>query len=527
MEGLLKLAVDNSKVDKNSLMQRNHIGSDVMNMEVGEQPEAVQQACLSFMTPPPEWGARGVNDNPVTSLSMPAHFREVTKTSDHNPALVWEPAGQQYPTNAWKGSLVRDVFSRRVFRELPSKPYALILIDEAFKSSIPAFPIFDQRRFTQYFQDHYSETGPSDPGWWACINVVLALAHRFRAMRTLESLTENEQACGYMQNALAVVSELTMLHNSLPAVQALLGMTIVLGGTPNPRLCSVLNAAALRLAQTMGLHRRNQDPTLSPSEIEERKNVFWIAYSLDRDISLRTGQPPIQDDDDMDVDLPSGTNSDLPHVMRFGNGLDTINLFNARIGLAIIQGQIYKKLYSVKASRQSEAQQLVAAQELDTMLASWRRSVPIDFDDDFITTLQPPITTEILHIIILRFNYVNCLITVHRPFPSAENLPVDPALGVQIPASGSESICIVEARKAVRLIQITPHGDYACAWLLIHYFFAAVTALLHNVLSNPAYSQSRSDLQIVAPFLKTHRDSSEGGQERRGSNHVRVLCGFE
>ena len=496
MEGLLKHAEERNKFGKYVVYQDQGSRPDSVDIHMREQPDATQQVCTN-LTLPSDLGEQKFSNRSIVTLPLPAQFRKVGKSCDQFGPVIWEPFSQQHLSNAWKGSLVRDVFSRRVFRELPSKSVALVLIDEAFKSFNSTYPIFDQRRFIRYFQMHYSDTGPSDAGQWACINVVLALAHRFRAMRTLEASTENEQACSYMQNALAVVSELTMQHNSLPAVQALLGMTIVLEGTPNPRLCSVLNSTALRLAQTMGLHRRNQDPTLTLSEIEERKNVFWIAYFLDRDISLRTGQPPVQDDDDMDVDLPTGTISNLP-----GNGLDTINFFNSRIGLGIIQGQIYKKLYSVKAARQSESQQIIAVQELDSMLASWRRSVPIDFDDDFITTLQPPIATEILHAIILRFSYVNCLITVHRPFPSATNFANDATLGARNTASGVESKCIVEARKAIRLIRITPRGDYASAWLLIHHFFAAVTALLHHVLMNPTYAEALSDLYLIRPFLK-------------------------
>jgi hypothetical protein len=37
--------------------------------------------------------------------------------------------------------------------------------------------------------------------------------------------------------------------------------------------------------------------------------------------------------------------------------------------------------------------------------------------------------------------------------------------------------------------------------LLIHFFFAAVTTILHNVLRNPSHSLALSDLQLMDPFL--------------------------
>jgi hypothetical protein len=36
---------------------------------------------------------------------------------------------------------------------------------------------------------------------------------------------------------------------------------------------------------------------------------------------------------------------------------------------------------------------------------------------------------------------------------------------------------------------------------LIHYFFAAVTTILYNVLRNPNHIFARSDIQLVEPFL--------------------------
>jgi hypothetical protein len=459
MEALLQAAMEGGRIRKKPGVKDGGAYSVLDLKKNGRgahaQPEELQIAEPAWERVAPTY------EPPISSLSISTKFQSLFNTPQHTPTLIYEPSmTSEIPAPTWKGSLVRDVFSRRVFRELPSKSIALVLINEAFKGFNCSFPIFDQESFMGFVHERYSESCPTDPGWWACINVVLALAHRFRAMRTLETLHENSEACGYMQNALAVVSELTMLHNSLPAVQALLGMTIVLQGTPNPRLCSVLIATAMRLAQTMGLHRKNHDLSLTEAEIEQRKRVFWIAYLLDKDISLRTGQPPAQDDDDMDIELPSHTISSTPLDSIETN---TINFFNCRIGLAVIQGQVYKRLYSAKAIRQCEIEQLASVQELDAMLANWRSSVPIDFHENTLTTLQPPIAPNFLHKIILRFTYVNCLITIHRPFPPLNGAQVGLARDTQA-GLAPENICVTEARKAIGLIQITPHGDYACAW---------------------------------------------------------------
>ncbi|KKY34486.1 putative fungal specific transcription [Diaporthe ampelina] len=283
-------------------------------------------------------------------------------------------------------------------------------------------------------------------------------------MRTLQTAYENAQSCGYIHNALAVVSELTILRQSLPAVQALVGMAIILQGTPNPQVSSVLTAAAVRLAQAMGLHRRSHDQSLSARQVEQRKRVFWAAYFLDKDISLRLGQPFAQDDDDMDAELPSESPSDLA-LIGFGDEFLKINFFNARIGLAVIQGQVYKRLYSVPAARQSEAQKAAVAQELSSVLSYWRSSVPVDFEGDSVLPLQTPLPVEFIHMLILRLTYVNCLVMIDRHLPpldfTTNHAPDAVTTGASMIA---ESLCVVESRKAIRLIQVTPPGDYACVW---------------------------------------------------------------
>lgn len=368
------------------------------------------------------------------------------------------------PSLSWKRRMALGPFSLSSFHELPIKSIALKLVEDAFKSFNHFFPLFDEQDFLHQFHHKYTDSSPDDPAWWACINVVLSLAHRFRAMRTLQTAYENAQSCGYIHNALAVVSELSVLPRSLPAIQALLGMAIILQGTPNPQVSSVLTASAVRLAQAMGLHRRTQNEGLSERQIEQRKRVFWAAYFLDKDISLRMGQPFAQDDDDMDADLPSEGYTGLPSI-GVGNEPQKINFFNSRIGLAVIQGQVYKRLYSVQAVRQSEAQKAAVAHELSSVLSYWRNSVPIDFADDAVVPLQAPLSVELIHLLILRFTYVNCLVMIDRHLPSPDftsaQTPDSALHGVFMPA---ERLCVVESRKAIRLIQVTPPGDYAYVW---------------------------------------------------------------
>ncbi|PVH68733.1 hypothetical protein DL98DRAFT_629364 [Cadophora sp. DSE1049] len=324
---------------------------------------------------------------------------------------------------SWNLTPVSNVFMRRAFKVLPPKDETLNLIKKFFQGFNSAFPLFDQAAFMSTFES--PDTNINDPGWWACLNVVLALTHRFRGATGLD-MEEDREAWGYFQNALVVSNQLATMHSTLSSV-------------------------------------RCQEPGLNAAEFEQRKRVFWIAYSLDKDISLQTGQPPTQDDDNMDVELPFKNNG-APTRPDEPNNAD---FFHFRARLAMIQGQIYKRLCSVKATQQSVTERVMAAKELETMLQIWRASIPINFQQDcFRPNLQVPTLDPNLRPVILQLAYFNSLTTIYGSLPI---LPMyneiqgseDP---VEVHIMSAPIACAAEARKAIKLLQATPQRNYACIW---------------------------------------------------------------
>lgn len=108
-----------------------------------------------------------------------------------------------------------EVFTRRVYKPLPPKDEAIDLIRISLHGFNSAFPLFDENFFIQKLDD--LDNSIKDPGFWACLNIVLALAHRFRIAINLQHESEEKDAWGYFQNALGVVNELTLMPPSLMA----------------------------------------------------------------------------------------------------------------------------------------------------------------------------------------------------------------------------------------------------------------------------------------------------------------------
>ncbi|KAF2101599.1 hypothetical protein NA57DRAFT_34115 [Rhizodiscina lignyota] len=427
----------------------------------------------------------------------------------------------------WKPDVFRDIFQRRVFKPLPPKAEALSLLRDYFQNFNCMFPLFHEPTFMHLVDKHYSRDPYEGSGWWASLNVVLAIAHRLRVMSNLVPQEEDQKAWGYLKNALAVQTELTIRNTDLLSVQALLGMALFLQGTPNPQPSFFLVAAAIRLSHSIGLHKRGPF-NLNPNEIEQRRRVFWIAYMLDRDICLRSGRPPIQDDDDMNVDLPSEDPEDNIGNIPLADGKGKVNLFRLMCTFAVIESKVYKQLYSVKASKQSDGELLNTIGELDKELEDWKDAIPIDFRPEH--EIKASHTPLILHVVMLHFAYYNCLTTIHRmsvhhgywtsrlsnyAIQGLNARPLNPRV------FSSAALCVSAARASINLIKYIPAGDFACVWLILYYPVSSLVTLFANILQNPQDSRARSDLKLmnlVVSFLSALCSDEANGSVRRMLN---------
>lgn len=345
---------------------------------------------------------------------------------------------------------------RPYFKALPPKDETLDLIKKAFQGFYSSYPLFDIPTFISTFESQGTDI--NDLRWWACLNVVLALRTQFLPNMSRDK-EEDRQAWGYFQNALAVTNQLMTMHSTLSSVQALLGMSLVILGTPNQGPASLLISSAIKLAHRIGLHRRGHEPGLSRAEINERNRVFWIAYCLDKDISLQTGQPPTQDDEDMDVELPFENN--FPEVTpgELNNG----GYFSFRARLAIIQGEIYTRLLSVKASKQSTTERIMAARDLESKLEVWRTCVP----SAYLRRLGAPgpAAETGRHPAVLQLTYFKCLAIIYGSQPMLpmyrEVTRPEDSTRHQIKSAATYA---TEARKAIQLLPAIPRRKHACIW---------------------------------------------------------------
>jgi len=92
------------------------------------------------------------------------------------------------------------------------------------------FPLFHQASFEELFERQYSDNPPTDSGWYAAFNMVLAIACRLRISRTptteppIPAVRHVQEAWGYFQNAAAVLTVLLIRSTDLISIQAVSAM---------------------------------------------------------------------------------------------------------------------------------------------------------------------------------------------------------------------------------------------------------------------------------------------------------------
>ncbi|KAF5020123.1 hypothetical protein F66182_7855 [Fusarium sp. NRRL 66182] len=286
------------------------------------------------------------------------------------------------------------------------------------------------------------------------------------------------------------------------------------------RSASMLHAIACRMIFTLGGHtyislKPSQSPlTRSERERGQLRMLFWLAYVFDKDIALRTGQPPLMSDDYCDLTLPDNYASWYSHH-RDANGnpsLPSVNdedlMFYLPMDplLSRIKDKASRLLFSVQAANKSHAQLLRDIREVDEELEAWRMSIPPDFrpalsisDESqvILAGLKPPVSMEQIN---LHLEYHHLMSTIHRvsgrcmDLESAHLDKSDRMPGIE----SSIDLALEASRSTIIFLRAAISGIAGQAfWFVAFYPTAAMMTLFLNILMNPLNDRAEDDIQLL------------------------------
>ncbi|KAH7024761.1 uncharacterized protein B0I36DRAFT_274374 [Microdochium trichocladiopsis] len=289
---------------------------------------------------------------------------------------------------------------------------------------------------------------------------------------------------------------------------------------------SMFHAMCYRLLITLGAHVQSDNlyDALqgSVSDVELRMHrhfrcIFWMAYSLDKDISLRTGLPPSMHDEDCDLSLPKKYLDCPPEMIELENANEPVLPGDLR--LTILKSKTFRILYSNHAKRKSDTQLLRDVRQLDEELEAWRQSInplhrPLlsyggatSLSSSPVNVLGPADLTphQMMHRVVINFEYHYLMAAIHsatgrcRAWSSGE----DPDAGASKEMMQGVNLSMALAVEASRstLIFLSWYNLHLLGepfWLMIFYPMCAVLTIFCNILSNPLDPRAVEDLQLMS-----------------------------
>lgn len=307
---------------------------------------------------------------------------------------------------------------------LPPLQQALPLIEAFLNSFNSVLPLFSADTLWRLVGECYAlQPAQRDPVAWAAINTVLALACQQvpgGSDGDGSAGSRAEQTTEYLNNAQSVISTLMLGATRLLGIQTLVGIAMVFMGAQDLTPALILISTTMRLAHKMGLHDRAASAHLDRSERRQRAHVFWLAYILDKDLSLRAQQPSIQLDDDIDLALPSAlrqenqADGETIGIVSTTNGNARMNYFLVRVQLASIEGRIYDCLYSTRALNRRAEERSVARESIVNDLREWRAAIPPEFGADVVAWTASSNPANIGFFCLLHATSLQCMALINK-----------------------------------------------------------------------------------------------------------------
>lgn len=232
------------------------------------------------------------------------------------------------------------------------------------------------------------------------------------------------------------------------------------------------------------------------------RDLFWLCYSFDKDICLRTGQPPCIIDAHCDLTLPCDYVR-LHYINLCDNESqvddEILPLFPWDLRLSLLKSKIYERLYSAHSSRQSKPEFLSRIRSLDESLEQWRQSLPEELRPTLYFSQETPVAANLnTSAVMLRLAYYHCVAVIHQ----ASSKFQDSTIGIPEPRidniTSSTSLSTTASRSTLSFLHKVLYVVHPeCVWVTLFYAITAVLTLFCNILSNPHDPDAINDIKLL------------------------------
>ncbi|RAH84788.1 hypothetical protein BO86DRAFT_306209 [Aspergillus japonicus CBS 114.51] len=365
--------------------------------------------------------------------------------------------------------------------KLPARPIVERNI-AAYCSSYQSlvFPVISQSLFTETLDLAYGSHGPGVDSAKACVYAFLSVVAIFGLEKDLgDALDCETYALASQSFTVQIINEMTV--DGLRALVMLTQHHYFLGDLQR---AAVSVSMASRLVFKLGAHE-GAGPTVYDRSLPEchLRDLFWLCYSFDQDICLRTGQPPSTAGVFCSLDLPTNyaqlQDTNLQHPEQTLTVTDaTLPLYPWDLRLSRLKAEIYEALYSTTACQRSNSELVARIRSLDQALEHWRISLAREIRPTLHFSVGMSVDGKLnTQAVMLRLAYYHCVTIIHQ---ATERHHDEPGI------CSSLSLAIRASRSSLAFLQTAlPVVKGECFWVIIFYAITSILTLFRNILKNP------------------------------------------
>ncbi|KAJ5823750.1 hypothetical protein N7447_006090 [Penicillium robsamsonii] len=286
---------------------------------------------------------------------------------------------------------------------------------------------------------------------------------------------------------------------------------------------------ALRMAISLGLHQEVSNPSISEGDRNRRRRAWWSVYSLDRLLSVKSGNPITIHDGDIGITWPTTVVCCLPWVDRtliHGHQPFSLIIHNYPVywdELGKMATEIYRK-------KPGSGSNLVASvQSITNDLSGWLRQVPDRLRIDF-NTLDTHINRETVSI---NLHFYSCVNMTARPLVF---YVIQRRLDAEVLGSTTEDwkeglapntvavidSCITAARATTVIMDAAAKHNLVATYGYLdgEYVFSAALLL---VMVNAAFPPNETNARAMETALNLLRGMADRGNTYLDSRHTLLL----
>ncbi|KAE8146839.1 putative C6 transcription factor [Aspergillus avenaceus] len=434
---------------------------------------------------------------------------DVEKLSPTRPP--WEKQ-RALNTSAWLSDLKTGTLfdlPDKTTVELHLKRYGLSLMQSVF-------PILDPKLFQEtinaVYQEPYPDSYYGQAGLRGCIFAFLAFSSLIIDPCTMHQPPQPPPVDGqkFFTQANLSVPQILQESPTLEGVQTVTMLALYDLVTGSLQSANYYGTLAGRMLLVLGAHTspESTENLVSPvTSLDFRvqrqlRSIFWICYTVEKDVCIRIGQPQMFTEENCDLTLPPGYVERLYSTMNgshccFAQESPDNPLFPVDLRLSIIKSRAYSALYSFKALKKTDAELLKEIRELDDELERWRMSVPLEWRPTLSFSHETPDPNVSMHTVMLRLNYHLCMTIIHQASSRCKSW-VKGQGGMMDGVSSSLALSVEASRSTLLYIEAAEHvlvdGIF---WTVIFYPMSALLAIFCNILQNPSDPQATKDLALL------------------------------